>query len=278
MSVLSVVQTIDCIMAQVLRGGNYYESTFHTPSPSSSPPPGSNSQPEQPSAAALSYKAPHNAIHLQTETHTVIRTIFFILRHTKIKMPQFVILLVTVLVQVAAGLPADRRTPPSQDKHASWDDVNVVAHGLLQLGLGLKEHVDKTKAQMRDINARLKAFNGTVAELERKQQEQGEALRARTKEVEERDRLVAELAEEWRVKAEEVKKQSEDIHSRMDRLEEKVNGGQVVESDNSDGTEVSFIQVRGNHYIYVLNPVDWKILVPDNTGCHYWSLNPSRNP
>uniref|UniRef100_A0A3Q3W1D9 Fibrinogen C-terminal domain-containing protein n=1 Tax=Mola mola TaxID=94237 RepID=A0A3Q3W1D9_MOLML len=95
------------------------------------------------------------------------------------KMPQFVILLVTVLVQVAAGLPADRRTPPSQDKHASWDDVNVVAHGLLQLGLGLKEHVDKTKVGMRD--------------LERKQQEQGEALRARTKEVEERDRLVAEL-------------------------------------------------------------------------------------
>lgn len=161
------------------------------------------------------------------------------------KMPRFVVLLVTVLVQVSAGFPADRRTLPSQDKRASWDDVNVVAHGLLQLGLGLKEHVDKTKVQMRDINARLNAFNGTVAELERRQQEQGEALRARTKEVEERDRLVAELAEELRMKTEEVKKQSEDIHSRMDRLEVKVNGGQVTESDNNDSTEVSFIQVRG---------------------------------
>lgn len=169
------------------------------------------------------------------------------------KMPQLLILLLTILVHAAAGFPTDRRALPGRDKHASWDDVNVVAHGLLQLGQGLKEHVDKTKAQMRDVSAKLKAFNGTVAELERRQQEQGEALKAKSKEVEERERLAAELAEEVRAKVEEAKKQSEDIHSRMDRLEEKVDKvltEMTPDSNNSDHTQVPFIQVRGKYSCY----------------------------
>lgn len=136
------------------------------------------------------------------------------------KMPQLVILLLTILVHAVAAFPTDRG---AQDKRASWDDVNVVAHGLLQLGQGLKEHVDKTKVQMRDINAKLKAFNGTVAELERKQQEQDEALKARSKEgEEEKEKVVAELVEEVRAKVQEGQTQSEDIHTRMDRLEERL--------------------------------------------------------
>lgn len=181
---------------------------------------------------------------------------------TKMKIPQLLILLLTVLVQVAAGFPGDRRALLGQDKHASWDDVNVVAHGLLQLGQGLKEHVDKTKAQMRDVNAKLNTFNGTVAELERKQREQDEALKARSKEVEEKERLVAELAEEVRVKVEEVKKQSEDMHSRMEKLEERVDGVQVVDSNNSNHTEVSFIQVREKCYADVVNSAKSKNISP----------------
>ncbi|XP_070688045.1 angiopoietin-related protein 4-like [Pempheris klunzingeri] len=158
------------------------------------------------------------------------------------KMPQLLVLLLTALMHTADGFPTDRR---SRDKHASWDDVNVVAHGLLQLGQGLKEHVDKTKVQMRDVNAKLKTLNGTVAELERRQWEQDEALKAKSKEVEERERLAAELAEEARVKVEEVKKQSQDVHSRMDRLEEKVDEvlkEPTLDSNNSDHTGVPFIQ------------------------------------
>ncbi|XP_037627091.1 angiopoietin-related protein 4-like isoform X2 [Sebastes umbrosus] len=162
------------------------------------------------------------------------------------KMPLLLILLLTILVHAAAAFPSDIRALPGRDKHASWDDVNVVAHGLLQLGQGLKEHVDKTKAQMRDVYAKLKAFNGTVAELERKQQEQDEALKARSREVEEeRERMAAELAKEVMVKVEEVKTQSEDIHTRMDRLEETVDEvfkGPALDSKNSDQTGVSFIQ------------------------------------
>uniref|UniRef100_A0A3Q3E0H0 Angiopoietin like 4 n=1 Tax=Labrus bergylta TaxID=56723 RepID=A0A3Q3E0H0_9LABR len=156
------------------------------------------------------------------------------------KTPQLLVLLLTILMHAAVGFPSDRK-----EKQASWDDVNVVAHGLLQLGQGLKEHVDKSKAQMREVNAKLKAFNGTLAELEKKQREQSEDLMARSKEAEERERLAAELTEEMRVKVEEVGKKDKDIHSRVDRLEEKMQEvlkEPRLESNNSEHTGASFIQ------------------------------------
>nr|XP_015826324.2 angiopoietin-related protein 4 [Nothobranchius furzeri] len=157
------------------------------------------------------------------------------------KMPQLLILLLTILVHVGDGFPTERQR---RDKHASWDDVNVVAHGLLQLGQGLKEHVDKTKAHMRDVNSKLKAFNNTVAELEKKQQEQDEALRAQRAGGEgeqERYRLLTEQAEEVKLKVGEVKKQTEDITSRMDRLEE-VLTEPIQDGNDSEHKTVSFIQ------------------------------------
>ncbi|MEQ2233099.1 hypothetical protein ILYODFUR_018392 [Ilyodon furcidens] len=154
------------------------------------------------------------------------------------KMPQVIILLLTILVQAGTGFPTDRAR---REKHASWDDVNVVAHGLLQLGQGLKEHVDKTKAQMRDVNSKLKTFNGTVSELERMQEEQGEALIAQSKEAQGRYRLLAELGQEVKVEVGEVKRQTEDIKSRMDRMEE-VLTEPALDSNDSDHERVSFIQ------------------------------------
>ncbi|NXX21097.1 ANGL4 protein, partial [Podargus strigoides] len=64
---------------------------------------------------------------------------------------------------------------------ASWDEVNVIAHGLLQLGHGLKEHVDRTKGQMRELGSRLSAHNSSLGRLlrqAREAQERGERLRA----------------------------------------------------------------------------------------------------
>lgn len=157
-------------------------------------------------------------------------------------MPLLLILLLFILVQAGDAFPTDRR---AGDKQASWDDMNVVAHGLLQLGQGLKEHVDKTKAQMRDINTKLKTFNATVAELQRRQQEQEEALKARS--ITEEERLEAELSQQERT-------QNEDIHTRMDRLEQKVD--EVLKEptlDSNNHTEVSFIQVRDAYCAHVVN-------------------------
>nr|XP_040039377.1 angiopoietin-related protein 4-like [Gasterosteus aculeatus aculeatus] len=146
--------------------------------------------------------------------------------------PQHLTLLVAILVHAAVAFPTDRRAAPGRDKKAAWEDMNVMAHGLLQLGQGLKEHVDKTKAQMRDVNARLKAFNFTVAEMERRQLERDETLEARNKGVEEEREKLA-------------KTQSDDVHSRMDRLEEKVDEvlkGPARVGNHSDHTGVPFIQ------------------------------------
>lgn len=151
-------------------------------------------------------------------------------------MPQILVLFSSTLVGVSVAFPPDSRALLGQDKYASWDDVNVVAHGLLQLGQGLKEHVDKSKAQMRDVNAKLRSLDATVEEVERRQREQGEALGAGNREAQDREKLVAELAEEVRAKAEEGKKQSKNINSKMEKLEEKL--------EDSGHVGASLIQVR----------------------------------
>ncbi|KAM9831501.1 angiopoietin-related protein 4-like [Neosynchiropus ocellatus] len=116
---------------------------------------------------------------------------------------------IAVVGHEAVGLPMVTDSFPTDGtgtrKYASWDDVNVVAHGLLQLGQGLKEHVDKTKVQMRDIDAKLKAFNNTLAALERRQQEEALRLMERTE-------------------AEQMRRRNEEIQARVIRLEEKVEG------------------------------------------------------
>lgn len=153
------------------------------------------------------------------------------------KTPQLLVLLSSTLVGVSTALPADRSSLPGQEQYASWDEVNVVAHGLLQLGQGLKEYVDKTKAQTRDIHAKLKLLDATVLEVERGWKEQEEALRARSREAEEREKLLAEVAEEVRLKVEQVKKQSESINFSMDVLEKKV--------EDRGHVGASLFQVRG---------------------------------
>lgn len=156
--------------------------------------------------------------------------------HPKMKtsLPLVVLLLVALWLVAAAPPPQSA----GQAKRASWDDVNVVAHGLLQLGQGLKEHVDKTKAQMREVDGKLRAFNGTVAELERRQRQQGESLAARLKELEDRERSLEELAKEVRAGVEEANGRSEGFLTRMEKVEEKVEGS------NSDDSGVPFLQVR----------------------------------
>lgn len=54
----------------------------------------------------------------------------------------------------AQGRPAPAEPP---QRFASWDEVNVLAHGLLQLGHGLREHVERTRGQLGALERRLGA-------------------------------------------------------------------------------------------------------------------------
>ncbi|CAL1593397.1 unnamed protein product [Knipowitschia caucasica] len=101
----------------------------------------------------------------------------------------------------------------SRDRQISWDDVNIVAHGLLQLGQALKEHVDRSKTQVKALNLGLETVNQTLGRLqqdgERRNTEMGERV------------------------------------ERLERLEQKVDEvvrQQAMESNSSDGTEAKSVQ------------------------------------
>ncbi|KAM6107219.1 angiopoietin-related protein 4 [Pterocles gutturalis] len=118
------------------------------------------------------------------------------------------------------GSPKERRA-----QFASWDEVNVLAHGLLQLGHGLKEHVDRTKGQMRELGSRLSAHNSSMGRLlrqAREAQERGERLRASVRELEGRGRQLLNLSEALRQRLEEVAADKAQIQGRLERLEGRV--------------------------------------------------------
>ncbi|XP_055007603.1 angiopoietin-related protein 4 [Boleophthalmus pectinirostris] len=128
-------------------------------------------------------------------------------------------------------------------QYAAWDDVNVLAHGLLQLGQGLKEHVDKTKVQIRDISTKLKIFNRTVTEFgkeSQKLQQEGEALKARARGLEDREGRLLNVTVELRDRAEEMQLDRRTLVERVSRLEEKVEG--LVQTERN-GTDARHIQL-----------------------------------
>ncbi|XP_062337906.1 angiopoietin-related protein 4 [Osmerus eperlanus] len=130
------------------------------------------------------------------------------------------------LLLAVSGFPMQRkgsaggRGKERAVQYAAWEDVNVIAHGLLQLGQGLKEHVDKTKMQMRDISAHMKALDASVSRLGeegQRLQEEGEQLQARVQGLEQRGL-------EERGQEEEGQEERRRVEERMRRLEEKVDG------------------------------------------------------
>lgn len=169
---------------------------------------------------------------------------------------------VCLLLLGAAGFPLDRRggsaaaggAKEKRVQYAAWDDVNVIAHGLLQLGQGLKEHVDKTKVQMRETSSKLKVFNRTVTELGKESQRlrvEGEALRARAQGLEDREGQLLNVTAGLRDKAEEIQQERRTVMERVSRLEERLDnmlqGGAVLpdaDAGNKNGSDARNIQVR----------------------------------
>uniref|UniRef100_A0A673MKX1 Angiopoietin-related protein 4-like n=1 Tax=Sinocyclocheilus rhinocerous TaxID=307959 RepID=A0A673MKX1_9TELE len=147
------------------------------------------------------------------------------------KVPLANLLCITVLASSGMSFPLERRGAATgkekRVQYAAWDDVNVLAHGLLQLGQGLKEHVDKTKGQVRDITIKMKVFNFTISELGKltqRLQEDSEALKAKAQSLEERENVVLNMSMDLREETEELLKDRKKDHERMNKLEEKVDG------------------------------------------------------
>uniref|UniRef100_A0A8C6TP11 Angiopoietin like 4 n=1 Tax=Neogobius melanostomus TaxID=47308 RepID=A0A8C6TP11_9GOBI len=118
-----------------------------------------------------------------------------------------VVLLTALLTANGYPTTGGRGDRQQQQQHASWDDVNVVAHGLLQLGQALREHVGKSKAQMRELNAGLRSLNATLQRLE---EQRGDSSQRGTA-----ARGLGEDDQVWDSRVEELRQ-------RMDRLEQRV--------------------------------------------------------
>ncbi|XP_051990550.1 angiopoietin-related protein 4-like [Xyrauchen texanus] len=168
------------------------------------------------------------------------------------KVPLANLLCITVLASSGTSFPMERRgTAAGKEKrvqYAPWDDVNVLAHGLLQLGQGLKEHVDKTKGQMRDITIKMKVFNVTVSELGKltqRLQEDSETLKAKAQNLEENESLVLNVSTGLQEKTEELLRDRQKDHERMNKLEEKIDGmlqGEGLEAGKANNSDARIIQ------------------------------------
>lgn len=64
-----------------------------------------------------------------------------------------------MLCAATAGLLSAQGRPahPEPPRFASWDEMNLLAHGLLQLGHGLREHVERTSGQLGALERRMAA-------------------------------------------------------------------------------------------------------------------------
>lgn len=165
------------------------------------------------------------------------------------KVPLANLLCITVLASSGMSFPLERRGAAAgkekRVQYAAWDDVNVLAHGLLQLGQGLKEHVDKTKGQVRDITIKMKVFNVTISELGKLTQrllEDSEALKAKAQSLEERENLVLNVSMDLREKTEKLLRDRKKDHERMNKLEEKVDG--LMQGEGLDAAKGNYSDDR----------------------------------
>lgn len=169
------------------------------------------------------------------------------------------------------GSPSSSAVKEKRVQYAAWDDVNVIAHGLLQLGQGLKEHVDKTKVQMRDISSKLKVFNRTVSELGKESQRlqvEGEALKARALGLEDREGQLLNVTAELREKVEGMQQERRTMSERMSRLEERVDNmlqGDTLLPDMNAGiknnSDARNIQVSMSKFLFVVSDLWWGFVV-----------------
>ncbi|XP_078411958.1 angiopoietin-related protein 4 [Cetorhinus maximus] len=79
--------------------------------------------------------------------------------------PLCIVICAASFTEGAAAAKKDSAARERKMQFASWDEVNLIAHGLLQLGHGLKQHVERTKEQLRGVTEQLSAHNRTLGEL-----------------------------------------------------------------------------------------------------------------
>ncbi|XP_043946617.1 angiopoietin-related protein 4 [Protopterus annectens] len=157
-------------------------------------------------------------------------------------MKTFEFLVLVLLIKLLFAFPSERKGTTGKEKkvqYASWDELNVLAHGLLQLGHGLKEHVDKTKGQMKEVFSKFNAHNSTLSELlnqVKQVRNENENLVSKATQLERKDAYFVNLSAELKEKVQELQGEQMDEAKRLKALENKVKGhtwGQAAENESA---------------------------------------------
>uniref|UniRef100_A0A8C5P9Q7 Fibrinogen C-terminal domain-containing protein n=1 Tax=Leptobrachium leishanense TaxID=445787 RepID=A0A8C5P9Q7_9ANUR len=128
---------------------------------------------------------------------------------------------------------------------ASWDEVNVLAHGLLQLGHGLKEHVDKTKSQLKEITGKMSQQNASLMDLLKQAKEireNGEMLKSRMLELEDNEKELHDFSQRLRDKMLEISSGRQQLNQRLESIEDNLQQMEPVKRQNRSDKECRSIQ------------------------------------
>ncbi|XP_068095437.1 angiopoietin-related protein 3 [Hyperolius riggenbachi] len=114
----------------------------------------------------------------------------------------------------------------TKSRFALLDDVRILANGLLQLGHGLKDFVQKTKGQINEIFQKLNVFDKSFYDLSEQTneiREKEEELKMKTSRLQENNEELKNLSTRIYSQIEYLLQDKSQLQSKIQRLEEKLN-------------------------------------------------------
>ncbi|XP_068197119.1 angiopoietin-related protein 3-like [Antennarius striatus] len=140
--------------------------------------------------------------------------------------------IIPFLLLVVACIPAlwgkrDQPTPEPETRSgfAGLDDVRLLANGLLQLGHSLRDFVQKTKGQIKDIFQRLSSFDSgflQLSELASEIKEEEEELKKTAVLLKANSEEIKGLSFQVSSKVDSMLQEKSHLQSKLDGLEEKL--------------------------------------------------------
>ncbi|XP_006274772.1 angiopoietin-related protein 3 [Alligator mississippiensis] len=156
----------------------------------------------------------------------------------------------------------DSIPPEPKSKFALLDDVRILANGLLQLGHGLKDFVQKTKGQINDIFRKLNIFDKSFYELSLQTneiKEEEEELRKTTSILQVNNEEIRNISLELISRIENFMQEKIQLQEKVGELENKVvklvHGQPVIQESKEITSLKSFVERQDNHIRQLLKIV-----------------------
>lgn len=152
------------------------------------------------------------------------------------------------------SLPAEPKP-----RFAMLDDVRILANGLLQLGHGLKDFVQKTKNQINEIFQKLNVFDKSFYDLSEQTneiREKEEELKVKTSRLQENNDELKNLSNKIYFQIEHLVQDKAQLQDKIGRLEEKLNQITEGQPDGQNHKDITSLKVsdlygRGRSFICI---------------------------